>query len=114
MLTVLTVVFGLWYKDISDALSLADPKASEPLDDKVAERETLRIASWSRLGPLTLGSLVITVTFLPVAYRLTRDAIQGIAAHGISFASQYDAVQAALWVAWVFMFVLVCYLVRSS
>ena len=111
LLTVLTIVYGLWYGDIAAAARLSDPNQDADLADYVKERALLRLALRQRVIPLSVVAAVLSAVFAPVFAGVTADMARDLTQRGAPALRDYDPIRAALWVGWLLMAVLGTYLV---
>lgn len=91
LLTVLAVLYGLWYPEMAATLAI---RPALHLEDSVADRRAVKRVLTQRALPLAMGSLAVTVVFTPDAARILWDSVTQIRSVGWSFA-RYDAVRAA-------------------
>jgi hypothetical protein len=113
-LTALTVLFGLWYRDIADALAIEAPETGENLADQGAVRARLSVALWGRLFPLGLATVALASIFLPVGWPLTSGGVAKLAARGTDALLTYDPIPTAISAVWFFMLCLLLYIGQAA
>ncbi len=93
LLTILAVMYGVWYAEIVAALDLR-PNALPAMDKD--NHEVVSRVFKTRAAPLALGCVIVAATFLPDAFNLARPVFEGIV-HG-DFPARYNAVSTSLFV----------------
>src|SRR5437588_13125447 len=68
LLTVLALLFTLWYPQVDRARSISDPTATTRLEDEGATRARLRAPLLSRAIPPPAGLTALTPLFAPTAW----------------------------------------------
>jgi len=93
LLTVLTILYGLWYDEITKAL---DTRIESDPRDRSRSYHMLRSVLYNRAIPLTLAAWFLTVTFAPDTISIILSTIENIGTRGISALTNYSAVATAL------------------
>ena len=93
LLTVVGVIYGLWYGEISKAIDDA-PKIPPPTrpEDRAAPLKKLREVLHSKAIPLSIASVCVTLVFLPPATALVSQFVHGCFQLGPSILLKYDAI----------------------
>jgi hypothetical protein len=98
ILTVLAVLYSIWYPNMQAKLGLTLPDHKEDATPMLTEiNEVLH----HQTVPLLLASLVTTLIFLPKAVGVVSGAAEDLSDHGLHAVSDYDPIQAT------FLFVVV-------
>lgn len=103
LLAIVGVLNGLWYAEISAALSLDLPRHKE---DRQGHLSKIRSVLWGKAVPLALASLSVTLVFLPPSAMIAVDSLKGYSKHGISFLTNYDAIATSFVLVEIFAAVL--------
>lgn len=106
LLTVVTVLFALWYPEMKDASMVTVPLH---LEDAAHQRETVWEALAARVLPLLLGTALIALTFLPIVVAELAKSWHNVRREGLAAMTDYDpatialtgVVALALFLAWV-------------
>ncbi len=102
LLAILTTVFGLIYPTIKEVL---DVKVATHKADNSANYKKAKLIRKTRLFPLLVGSIILTLVFIPELIKQTTNAIKIIAKYGFDLKT-YDTVIASFIVVALFMVVL--------
>ena len=92
LLTVLGIVYGTWYAEIVNAITMTYPG---PVADRVPARRTVRAALYGKALPLALAASILTALFLPDALAIARRGLSSFIALGCNAFHDYNAVNAA-------------------
>jgi hypothetical protein len=99
ILTVLAVLYSIWYPNVQAKLSLVLPVQAEDAQPKLKE---IRAVLTEQMIPLFIASLLTTIIFLPKAIGVLWGTVDDLSGHGFSAFSNYDPIQAT------FVFVVAC------
>lgn len=102
LLAILTTVFGLIYPTLKEILDL---KVSAHKPDNSANYKKALTIRKSRLLPLLLGSIILTLVFIPELIKQLVNSYHIVAKEGFHF-KNYDTVIASFIVVSLFMIVL--------
>lgn len=109
LLTVLGIVYGSWYAEITSALSAPIP---DNPPNRGPVRDTVRGALRGRAYPLASAAVVLTLVFFPDAVAIALNALHSLAKEGSGALLAYNAVQAAFCLVVVLSAALALYLVH--
>ena len=107
LLTVLGVVYGTWYAEITSAIGTAIPTH---IENRGPIRQTVRAALYAKALPLALAAIVLTALFLPDALTITLSGVRAFRAAGVNAFHEYNAVEAAFCLVVVLTGALAAYL----
>lgn len=93
LLTVVGVIYGLWYAEISNAINEVPkiPPLSRP-EDRAAPLRRLRQVLHSKAIPLAIASVCVALVFLPPSAALVLQFVHGCFRLGPSILLKYDAI----------------------
>jgi len=96
LLTVVSVLYGLWYEEISKAIENARklPPASL-VEDRVAPLKKMRATLYSRAIPLAIASICVALVFLPPSVTIMFHFAHRFCQLGLSIFMKYDAIVAS-------------------
>lgn len=104
LLAVASVLFGLWYTEISSALTV-----STPTGDRTKVRRQIRNALYGRALPLTVVTVSISLVFLPDAVIIMKNSADTIIQHRFESWRFYNAVWAAFCLVAILLLLLATY-----
>lgn len=107
LLTVLTILYGLWYGEITKALEIkieSDPR------DRTRTYQTLRSVLYNRAVPLMLAAWFLTLIFAPDTISIMNATFRNFRSHGLAALADYSAVATAFELAVFLSFGLAIYL----
>jgi hypothetical protein len=90
ILTVLTVLYSIWYPNAQEKLALVLPTHYQ---DAVQELTEIRQALVGQTIPLFIAALAATLIFLPRAIGVLVGSVGDLANHGLAAVSDYDPIQ---------------------
>jgi hypothetical protein len=93
LLAIVGVLNGLWYAEISAAISLDLPPHKE---DREGPLRKIRSVLWGKALPLAAASLSVSSVFLPPSVMIVIQSLKGYRKNGISFLRNYDAIATSL------------------
>jgi hypothetical protein len=108
LLTVLGIVYGTWYAEITQALAAVIP---DNKDNREPVRRIVRAALWGKAFPLALAAIALTALFLPDALVIAAGGVGVLSAKGVGSFHEYNAVQAAFCLVAVLTGALAVYIV---
>lgn len=93
LLTVVGVIYSLWYGEISKAIDDAPkiPPSTHP-EDRAAPLKKLRDVLHSKAIPLSIASVCVTLVFLPPSAGLVFQFVHRCFQLGPSILKKYDAI----------------------
>lgn len=92
LLAVVSVLYGLWYPEISSALlTVVPPHAA----DRARPRRIVRDAAWGRALPVVTGSLCVGFVFLPKVVGIWSESLRDFSRNGIGYFDSYDPIRTA-------------------
>jgi len=109
LLTVLGLVYGTWYPEITQAIDMDYP--GPKLDRKPIRRKVSR-ALWAKALPLAVAAVAVTIIFVPDALVIAAIGLCALWTSGFSSLLKYKAVQAAFCVVVVLTGALAGYLIH--
>jgi len=99
LLAIVTVLYALWYQELTSALQTEIPIHKEEYPKSLA---TLKKVFFSRAIPLFLSSVTVSFVFLPDAITIVIQVIDAWATDNISKNFVYSSVKTAICVVVVF------------
>jgi hypothetical protein len=111
LLTILGVVYGTWYAEITNAIGAAIPTH---IENRAPVRQTVRAALYAKALPLALAAIVLTGLFLPDVLTITCGGIKAFRSTGINAFHDYNSVEASFCFVVVLTGALAGYLFFSS
>lgn len=93
LLTVVGVIYSLWYAEISSAIN-EGPKLPprDHREDRRIPLKKLREVLHSKAVPLSVASLLVAIVFFPPSMSLAIRFARGCIQQGPSILSRYDAI----------------------
>jgi hypothetical protein len=93
LLTVVGVIYSLWYQEISQAIDSA-PQLPPPdhREDRAEPRKKLRAVLRTKALPLSVASICIALVFLPPSVALVFQFVHEYHQVGFSIFLKYDAI----------------------
>lgn len=107
LLTVLAILFGLWYEEIKSALNL--PIERDPRD-RGKTNTKIRSTLIARAIPLTIAACLLTLVFAPDTIRIIVSSVGNFSAKGLDAFSDYSAVATSFVLVILITLVLAIYL----
>jgi hypothetical protein len=101
LLGILTALYGMFYSSINEILELT-PK-THPIDDTSNFKRAL-IVRKTKIFPLLIASILLTLIFIPEAYKIIYQGIAFMANNGIVLTS-YDTIKTTYLSVTVFMII---------
>jgi len=99
LLAVVSVLYGLWYPEITSALKEEVPEFTE---DRIKPHQRVSSVFFGRAVPLSLAASTLALLFLPDTFQIFLKSLNAYSHYGIKTISQYDAVQTAFCTVVVF------------
>lgn len=93
LLTVVTVLFSLWYPEIKYATEVSIP---EHLEDASNQRQIVSKALGARVRPLLAGTIVIAITFFPIVLWELFHSWRNVRLQGLAAITDYNPATIAL------------------
>ena len=98
LLTIVTVLYALWYQELMSALQIEVPIHKE---DRSAPLLRINSMIYSRAIPLFVSSVLVSVVFIPDVVGILREAFRAWDQAG-SYIQYYDSVKTAICIVVVF------------
>ena len=93
LLTLIALLYGLWYQQIVEAIEIA--VESQPADRKPAHKYA-RSVQWTKAIPLAIATLVLTAVFAPESLAIVIASLKSIAGIGWFAFRHYNAVSTSM------------------
>lgn len=111
LLTIITMLFGLWYKDIVDAVNVWDKlPPTQRKDDRTDFINKKKRVQKTRILPLLLGYFALVAVLAPEIYKIIIQAIAIMRIHKWASIGCYNSVKAILFLVFLFALILLAYL----
>lgn len=107
LLTVLGIVYGTWYPEITQAIDVEIP-GNKP--NRIPVRRKVHRVLWAKSFPLAVSAIAVTIVFIPDALAIAAGGLGALREKGLGAFPAYSAVQAAFCVVVVLTGVLAMYL----
>lgn len=90
LLTIITVLYSLWYKEIVDALNIPIPQHKE---DRTPCIKEIKLVLFHKAMPLSLASAVIGIINLPPAIEIAHFSVKNLISKGFQSINDYCPVR---------------------
>lgn len=109
LVTCITILYSIWYQDIRNAITI---KSEDHKADNEKKFATLNSVLFHQAIPLTSAAILLTLIFLPVAWNIISGILDYWRQRRFSF-SDYSAVEASLFFAFIFLLLLTAHALTS-
>lgn len=106
LLTIITVLYGLWYGEINEAINIKVSKHKE--DNKCALDQVESILKF-KANPLFIACLILVGTMIAEVVPIVRDGIRIIIKYRLQCFQYYDSVRMIYCIVCLFTFAILLY-----